>query len=95
MAYKKIKAIYDTTRLDIFVMAVTHLMNLGWDHAEKITDDDIAKVKGNGLMTAEFCQDLCRIARDIAVAVNPVEFVQFCQVEKLFDTKFFKPRKRG
>ena len=94
-AYEKIKEIYDNTRLDIFVMSTTHLMDIGWDTAISITDKDLEKVKGNGLMTAEFCRELCRIARDIAKACNPVEFIQFCQVEKLFDTKGFKSRSKG
>ena len=92
--YEKIKEIYDRTRLDIFIMAATHLMHIGWDVAGKITDKQIDKVEGNGLMTKEFCQELVRIARDIAKACNAVEFIQFCQVEKLFDTKGFKPRKK-
>ena len=92
--YEKINEIYDSTRLDIFVMATTHLLDLGWRQAAEITDKDLESVKGNGLMTEDFCRELCRIARDIAKACNPVEFIQFCQVEKLFDTKVFKPRKR-
>ena len=93
-AYEKIKKIYDGTRLDIFVMAVTHLMNIGWNIAENITDKQIDNVEGNGLMTKEFCQELVKIAREIATTCNPVELIMFCQVEKLFDTKGFKPRKR-
>ena len=93
-AYEKIKEIYDGTRLDIFVMATSHLLDIGWRTAEQITDEELEKVKGNGLMTADFCRELCRIARDIAKASNPVEFIQFCRVEKLFDTKGFKPIKR-
>jgi hypothetical protein len=94
-AYEKIKEIYDGTRLDIFVMATSHLLDIGWRTAEKITDKQIDNLEGNGLMTKEFCQELVRIARNIAKACNAVEFIQFCQVEKLFDTKGFKSRSKG
>ena len=88
--YKDIKAIYDRERLDIFSMATTHLMCIGWTVAEKITDEDIAAVQGNGFMTKEFCQHLNRVAREIAQTASPVEFIQFCQVEKLYETKGYK-----
>ena len=88
--YADIKKIYDGTRLDIFCMATTHLMDLGWRTASEITDEDLEEVEGNGLMTKEFCQELCRLAREIAQTVEPVEFIQFCQVEKLYDTRWYK-----
>ena len=88
--YKDIKAIYDRERLDIFAMATTHLMDIGWNTAKKMTDEDIAAVQGNALMTKEFCQYLVRLAREVAQTSSPVEFIQFCQVEKLYDTKGYK-----
>ena len=88
--YKDIKAIYDRERLGIFCMAASHLMDIGWKQAEKLKDATIYKVEGNGLMTKEFAQYLCILAREIAKTVSPVEFIQFCQVEKLYDTKGYK-----
>lgn len=90
--YKDIKAIYDRERLDVFSMAVAHLMDIGWREAEEMTDEDISAVEGNGLMTQGFCQHLCKLAREIATTVSAVEFIQFCQVEKLYDTKGYKTR---
>lgn len=91
--FADIKKIYDETRVDHFVMATTHLMNVGWDEASSWTDEEIANVKGNGIMTAEFCQYLCELARDIAKAGSPTEFIQLCQVVKLYDTKGLNKRK--
>ena len=91
--YNDIKRIYNRERLDIFGMATAHLLDLGWRTTEAITDEDIDAMEGNGLMTKEFCQHLTRLAREIATTVNPTEFIQFCQVEKLFDTRGYKPRK--
>ena len=93
-AYEKIREIFDSTRLDVFVMASMHLMSIGWKVAEKVTDEEIARIKGNPMMTDEFCQELMRIAREIARACEPVDFIKFCQVEKIFDIRGFKPRKR-
>ena len=92
--YEDIKKIYDKTRLDYFVMATAHLLDIGWKTAESITDEDIANTKGNGFMTDEFCQYLNELAREIAQTCSPTEFIQFCQVEKIFSTKGYKTRKR-
>jgi len=87
--YKNLKAIYDKTRLDMFSMAVAHLLDIGFRSAEEITDDEIAQMKGNGLMTQGFVQDLVRLSREIAKACdnNPVEIIQFCQAEEVFDIR--------
>lgn len=90
--YKDIKAIYNKVGVPIFTMASAHLMDIGWKTAKKITDENIEQIEGNGLMTREFCQDLVRVARDLANVCSPVEFVQFCQVEKLYDTRGFKTK---
>lgn len=93
-AYDKIKAIYDKTRIDYFVMGVSHLMDIGWRTAEAMTDEDIDSLEGNGFMTEDFCKYICRLAREIAQAAQPTELIMFCAVEKVFDTKGFKTRKR-
>ena len=91
--YKDIKKLYDSYRLDVFSMASTQLMCMGWNEAETLTDEEIAEQQGNGLMTQGFVQDLLRLTREIAQTCSPVEFIQFCQVEKLYDTKGYKTRK--
>ena len=95
-AYEKIKEIFDGTRLDFFSMAVAHLMDIGWREAESMTDEEIEEIEmpEHSIFTTEFARDLNRKAREIAKACSPVEFIQFCQVEKLYDTKGFKTRKR-
>lgn len=92
--YNSIKKIYDKTDRAIFSMAAAYLMDIGWNETKQITDEDIeTRVEGNGLMTKEFCQDLVRVARDIAQACTSVEFIQLCQVEKLYDTKGLPKKK--
>lgn len=88
MGYAEVKAIYNRTRLEIFAMAITHLMNIGFDNAREITDEEIEQVEGNGIMTKPFCQELCRLARDVANACEPSELIQLCQAEDVFDVTF-------
>lgn len=76
-AYEKIKEIYDGTRLDIFNMAVAHLMGIGWSKAEKITDEEIEAIEmpEHSIFTTGFARDLNRKAREIAQACSPVELI--------------------
>lgn len=90
--YKELKKIYDENRLDIFAMAVTHLLDIGFRRAQKITDEEIENMEGNGLMTADFCKALVKLTREIALTCGNdcVAIIQFCQKEKVFDTKYFR-----
>ena len=88
--YSKLKEIYRRERLDVLSMAVAHLLDIGFRNAEKITDDDIAKLEGNGLMTQAFVQYLVRLSKEIAEACdNPVEMIQFCMAEEVFDIRYY------
>lgn len=91
--YKKLKDLYLNNQYNgLFAMAVGHLLTIGFIDAQEITDEQIETVKGNGLMTAAFCQDLIRLTREIALTCenNPVELIQFCMVEDIFDTHWYK-----
>ena len=85
MGYTEVKKIYDKTRLDVFVMAIAHLMNIGFLTASQITDEDIEKVEGNGFMTKEYCQELNKIASEIAKNCTPSEFIQLCEAVEPFE----------
>ena len=91
--YDELKRIYDETgHVALFSMAVAYLIDKGSRFTSQITDDDIESLEGNGLMTKEFEQDLVRTARRIAQTVehNPIALIQFCDVEEVFDTTWFK-----
>lgn len=98
MSYSELKKFYDKTRLDYFVMAITHLMDIGWRNAEKITDEEIEKCEGNGLMTKDFVQWIQRTAREITrIADGSVELIQFCEAQDVFDIQNYSdmtPRNR-
>jgi len=81
-----IETIYDNNRLDMFVMAVSHLMDIGFRNAVKIKDKDIAALEGNGLMTQSFVQDLVKLSREISLACSsPTELIVFCNKHEIFD----------
>lgn len=84
MGYTELKKIYRETRVDYFNMAICHLMNIGFLNAEKITDEEIASVEGNGLMTKEFCEWIMKTAREIAKVSNLVELIQLCMAEDIY-----------
>lgn len=70
-----------------FIMAVSHLLSIGVNVASDITDEDIAELEGNGLMTQDYVQDLVRLTREIGKIVHddPVKIIQFCQTKVLFE----------
>ena len=84
MGYAEVKEIYNRERLDYFVMAISHLMDIGFRNAQKITDEQIKEVEGNGFMTKEFCEWLLTTAREIANACHPSELIQLCQANDVF-----------
>lgn len=94
MGYAEVKKIYDRERLEIFVMATSYLMDIGFQAALKITNTDIENAEGNGLMTKEVCQELMKIAREIAINCTPSEFIQLCQVVEPFAMPEKLPRER-
>lgn len=91
--HKNMKAIYDTNS-SIFSVAVAYLLNKGFSTVQSITDEQIAGIEGNGIMTKEYCQSLVRLAKNIAneCGNNVVELIQFCQAEHIFDTDFYTGR---
>lgn len=75
----------------IFPIAAGYLVDKGFEFVKQITDKDIEKLEGNGLMTEEFVKDLVRTARDITEASgnNVMEIIQFCAAEGIFDTEYY------
>lgn len=49
---------------------ISYLFDKGIDNVKEITDEDIAEIPGNGLMTASFSQALVKTAREIAKTCN-------------------------
>ena len=88
--YAKLKELYLRTRTDLFSMATTYLVEKGTENVKQLSDETISRVQGNPLMTAEYCQTLIRVARDIANVIDtPTELIQFCDSVGLFETYFY------
>ena len=60
----------------------------------KITDKEIEELEGNAMMTQEFVQELVRLTRELAKTAQPVELIQFAQVQKLYDTRGYKTKEK-
>lgn len=45
---------------------IQYLFDKGIENVADFSDEDIAEIPGNGLMTASFCQTLVRTAKEIA-----------------------------
>lgn len=90
MSYNKVYEVYRKNP-STFPMAVAYLTDKGYEFTKQITDEDIAKLEGNGLMTKKFVQELVRTAREITEATdnNAVEIIQFCAAEEIFDTEYY------
>ena len=88
--YSKMKELYDKTRLDMFAMAVSYIIDTGYSVVEQITDEEIAEMEGNGLMTKEFVQGLVKLAREITrVTEHGTEVIQFCAALSVFETTYY------
>lgn len=93
--YIDLRAVYDRNSKDIFVMAVSHLLDIGFKAAKSITDEQIATIKDQGWATDKFLQNLVKLSREIANACESnVELIQFCVVEDVFDTEFYAGKYR-
>ena len=44
------------------MMIIYYMLDKGIENLKSITEDDIKTVRGNGLMTEEFCQSIVRTA---------------------------------
>lgn len=58
----------------------SYIMDKGIEFIKQITDEDIAGIKGNGLMTAYFVQSLVRCARRICIECEWSEMIEFIRL---------------
>lgn len=50
----------------LFRTGLGYMMDKGMDFCSNLVDEDIEKVKGNAMMTAEFVQDMIRCAKELS-----------------------------
>lgn len=61
-------------------MVFTYLMDKGIENIKEITDEQIEKMEGNGLMTQQFVQSLVRCARRICNECEWIETIEFIRL---------------
>lgn len=59
---------------------VSYIMDKGMENIKEITDEQIKKLEGNGLMTQEFVQSLVRCARRICRECEWIELIEFIRL---------------
>ena len=59
---------------------VSYIMEKGMSNVKEITDEQIEKLEGNGLMTAKFLQSLVRCARRICNECEWIELIEFIRL---------------
>ena len=59
---------------------ISYIMDKGIENVKEITDEEIKKIEGNGLMTAEFLQSLVRCARRICIECEWIELIEFIRL---------------
>ena len=60
--------------------AFSHIMDKGIEFIKQITDEDIAGIKGNSIMTDNFSQSLVRCARRICHECEWIEMIEFIRL---------------
>lgn len=58
----------------------SYIMDKGIKYIKQITDEDISKIEGNGLMTANFVQSLVRCARRICTECEWIEMIEYIRL---------------
>ena len=76
-------------------MVFAYLMDKGIENIREITDEQIEKMEGNGLMTQRFVQSLVRCARRICNECEWIEIIEFIRLHlwctpKVHDVYLYK-----
>lgn len=67
------------------MMIIYYMLDKGIENLRSISEDDIKTVKGNGLMTEEFCQSIVRTAVKIANECDTHEILKYIRCEAFFN----------
>lgn len=59
---------------------ISYIMDKGMSNVKEITDEQIKKLEGNGLMTQDFVQSLVRCARRICIECEWIELIEFIRL---------------
>lgn len=73
-----------------YVMIISYVLDKGMGNLQKVTDDQIAAVKGNDLMTDDFTRAIVRAGVEVSKNCTQQEFIAFvksewCGVGEVYD----------
>lgn len=79
---KVVKIIREEFDARVSMMVVQYILDKGTENLSKITEEEILKLEGNGLMTANFVQALVRTGMRISKECNMIDdFLPFIVTE--------------
>lgn len=61
-------------------VVISYIMDEGIENVKEITDEQIEKLEGNGLMTQNVVQSLVRCARRICIECEWIELIEFIRL---------------
>ena len=63
------------------LMVITYLFDKGFSFCQRITDEDIAQLEGNSMMSTDFVQSLVRCAKELANNFELIDIMKYVRCE--------------
>ena len=98
--FKELDNYLSQLRLDYRAMALTYIINTGFQSVQEITDADVEDMRqklkeeetGKELMTIDFQIGLVESAREIVkLCSSPVDLYQYTAIKGIFDLQYYAP----
>lgn len=88
----KAKAICDRVGKGIpYVMILSYILDKGESTIKEITDEQIAELEGNGMMTESFVQGLVRTAREVVLKCDQSDIVKLFKSDWCCEGEVYDP----
>lgn len=76
-----------------YVMVISYILDKGESMIKEITDEDIANIEGNALMTEGFVKAMVRAAREVVRECTQDEIIQLIKAEWCCSGEEYDPDK--
>lgn len=74
-----------------YTAVISYILDKGMENIVGITDGQIARLKGNDLMTADFCKTLVRTAREVCRNCDQSDIVRLIKAEWCCSGEVYDP----
>lgn len=88
-SYKELKEIYRKIGDVAFNVAVSILMENGFNLLSKCTEEDILEAEVPNLFDETYYRNILRAAKDISLITEPIDLIIFCMTDSRLDSKHF------